>query len=73
MSAVENLSHTLPSYPHMSPRFYLPLRHDKVTKTFLCTHLKKYNPAQKIALVINQNIYKITWKTLVEHFNKSCH
>ena len=50
MSSVEDIGHILAGCPQMSSRFYLPLRHDEVAKTFLYSHIKKYNPNKKITL-----------------------
>ena len=35
MSSVEDIDHILAGCPRVSSRFYLPLRHDEVAKTFL--------------------------------------
>ena len=40
MSSVEDIGHILAGCPQMSSRFYLPLRHDEVAKTFLYSHKK---------------------------------
>ena len=50
MSSVEDIGQILAGCPQMSSRFYLTLRHDEVAKTFLCSHIKKYNPNKKITL-----------------------
>ena len=50
MSSVEDIGHNLAGCPQMLSRFYLPLRHDKVAKTFLYSHIKKYSPDKKITL-----------------------
>ena len=47
MSSVEDIDHILAGCPQMSSRFYLPLRHDEVAKTFLYSHIKKYNLIRK--------------------------
>ena len=50
MYSVEDIGYILAGCPQMSSRFYLPLRHDEVAKTFLYSHIKKYNPNKKITL-----------------------
>ena len=50
MSSVEDIGHILAGCPQISSRFYLPLRHDEVEKTFLYSRIKKYNPIKKITL-----------------------
>ena len=50
MYSVEDIGQILAGCPQMSSRFYLPLRHDEVAKTFLYSHIKKYNPNKKITL-----------------------
>ena len=40
MSSVEDTGHILAGCPQMSSRFYLPLRHGEVAKTFLYSHIK---------------------------------
>ena len=49
------------SNPQMSSSFYLPLRHDQVAKTFLCSHIKKYSPDKKIT-ISNESEYLYTDK-----------
>ena len=52
MSSVEDIGQIV-SYPYMLSRFYLPMRHDEVAKTFLYSlhsYVKKYIPDKKIAL-----------------------
>ena len=61
MSSVEDIGHILAGCPQMSSRFYLPLRHDEVAKTFLYSHIKKYNPNKKITLS-NESEYIYTEK-----------
>ena len=50
MSSVEDTGHILAGCPQRSSRFYLPLKRDEVAKTFLHSHIKKYNPSKKITL-----------------------
>ena len=61
MSSVEDIGHILAGCPQMSSRFYLPLRHDEVAKTFLYSHIKKYSPDKKITLS-NESEYIYTEK-----------
>ena len=61
MSSVEDIGHILAGCPQMSSRFYLPLRHDEVAKTFLYSHIKKYNLNKKIRLS-NESEYIYTEK-----------
>ena len=63
MSSVEDIGHILAGCPQMSSRFYLPLRHDEVAKTFLYSHIKKYNPNKKITLS-NESEYIYIQKNL---------
>ena len=58
----------------MSSRFYLPLRHDKVAKTFLYSHIKTYSPDKKITLTNELEyifIYRNALRLLVECINKN--
>ena len=50
MSNVEDTGHILADCPQISSRFYFPLWHDKVAKTFLYCHIKKYHADKKITL-----------------------
>ena len=43
---VEDISHVIASCSHMSARYYLPLRHDEVSKTLLNAHLEKFYPSK---------------------------
>ena len=61
MSSVEDIEHILAGCPQMSSRYYLPLRHDEVAKTFLYSHIKKYSPDKKITLS-NESEYIYTEK-----------
>ena len=45
---VEDINHTIAGCSHMSARYYLPLRHDEVTKLVLKSHLKKFYWSNKI-------------------------
>ena len=58
----------------MSSRFYLPLRHDKVAKTFLYSHIKTYSLDKKITLTNELEyifIYRKALRILVECINKN--
>ena len=70
MSSVEDIGHILAGCPQMSSRFYLPLRHDEVAKTFLYSHIKKYNPNKKITLR-NESEYTCTEKPREYWWNAS--
>ena len=45
---IENINHVIAGCPHMSTRYYLPLRHDEVAKAVLNSHLKKFYPSKEI-------------------------
>ena len=47
---VEGISHIIAGCSHMSARYYLPLRHDKVAMTILNSHLEKFYPSKNITL-----------------------
>ena len=78
---IEDISHVIAGCFQMSARYYLPLRHDKVAKTLLYSHLKKSDPSKNIALSSKPEyiyiyiymyiyIYKLTW-ILVECISKN--
>ena len=70
MSSAEDIGHILAGCPQMSSRFYLPLRHDEVAKTFLYSHIKKYSPDKKITLS-NESEYLYTEKPREYWWNAS--
>ena len=53
----------------MSSRFYLPLRSDEVAKTFLYSHIKKYNP--NLITLSNESEYTYTEKPREHWWNVS--
>ena len=45
--STEDVNHTISSYPEMSVRYYLPIRHDVVAKTVLKALILKIDPTDK--------------------------
>ena len=54
MFSVEDIGHLLASYPQMWSRFYLPLKHNELVKTFL--YSQKRSLVRKKLYVMRQNI-----------------
>ena len=63
----------------MSARYYLPLRHYKVAKTLLNSHLKKFYPSNKITLssqpiyIYKENSREYWWNVSVKTATKVPH
>ena len=76
---VEDISHVIAGCSHMSARYYLPLRHDKVAKTLLYSHLTKFYPSKNIALssepeyIYKENSHEYRWNVSVKTVTKVPH
>ena len=76
---VEDISHIVAEYSQMSARYYLPLRHDEVSKSVLNSHLKIFRPDKQITLSSDPEfIYKehprqYWWNILIKTATKIPH
>ena len=76
---VKDINHIIAGCFHVSPRYYLHLRHNEVAKAILNIHLKKFYPSKNIPLsfeseyIYKENPHEYWWNVSVKTATKVPH